>query len=94
MVTQASDSAEYVNFQQGERMGIGEYRFECKVHENILSGKTYYLNVHVINVKNEHYTLLKALNFTVKFSGYNGVLYGAYESAFFRPKLDWNYSKL
>lgn len=94
LVSQVSDTNEYLNYQQAERIQEGEYRFECVIGKNILSTKKYFLTIHVINVKNEHYTLTKVLSFDVDFIGYNNVIYGAYETALFRPKFNWNYSRL
>ena len=49
--------------------------------------------MQVINLKNEHYKLIKALSFDVDFVGYNGILNAAMEESFLRPQLDWTISK-
>ena len=58
-----------------------------------LSQKEYFLSFQIINLKNEHFKLRKVLSFNVNFVGINGLLWGGMESAYFRPKFNWNFEK-
>ncbi len=94
LLTQASDSGDYLEYIEKNRIDEGEYEFTCEIPANLLSEHRYYLSIQVINPKQEHIVLPKALYFDVKFTGYNGVMYGSFSKSLLRPSFEWHCKKL
>jgi lipopolysaccharide transport system ATP-binding protein len=73
------------NFYQ---LAPGVYDASCILPGNTFGGRRFFLTVCLVNLKTEHVTVKKILEFEVKFRGYNN-LYGGSGDVFFRPQLKW-----
>jgi lipopolysaccharide transport system ATP-binding protein len=71
------------------RREIGLYKSSCVIPPNTFGSKRFYVSVALINPKTEHLSLRRALEFDIKFKGYNNVQYGSCEDSFVRPQLKW-----
>lgn len=73
------------NFYQ---LSQGVYDALCILPGNTFGGRRFFLTVCLVNLKTEHVTVKKILEFEVKFQGYNNS-YGGTGDVFFRPQLKW-----
>jgi lipopolysaccharide transport system ATP-binding protein len=79
------DSTITTNFH---RLDPGVYDASCILPGNTFGGRRFFLTVCLVNLKTEHVTVKKILEFEVKFQGYNNS-YGGSGDVFFRPRLKW-----
>ncbi len=86
LATQSVDDPDITtNFH---RLEPGIYDALCVLPGNTFGGRKFFLTACLVNLKTEHVTVKKILEFEVKFQGYNN-LYGDSGGVFFRPQLKW-----
>jgi hypothetical protein len=79
------DPAITANFYQ---LSPGVYDTSCVLPANTFGGRRFFLTACLVNLKTEHVTVKKILEFDVRFQGYNNS-YGGVGEVFFRPQLKW-----
>lgn len=89
--SQNADTDEAVEFY---KRSPGVYHSVCTIPADTLGEKRVYVTLQLLYISVEHLVLDKILSFDVAFKGYYGVRQSAFPNAYFRPRLDWQTTRL